>query len=73
MNDCLNNENYIGKHVKIKSSDKALYIKDKVVGKSGIVTKQSGGSMGVTIDEKYNKASAYGVYWFEKKRIKVFK
>lgn len=70
MSDCLNNENYIGCHVKIKSTDKIQYIRDKVIGKSGTITKQSGGSFGVTIDGMHNKASGYGVYWFEKSELK---
>ena len=71
--DYPNNEDYIGKHVKVKSSDKIQYIRDEVIGKSGTITKQSGGSIGVTIDGKYNKASAYGTYWFEKSELKFLK
>lgn len=67
----LNNESYIGRHVKIKSSDKSVY--RKIIGKSGIVTKQSGGSIGVTIDGYHNNASSYGVYWFEKNELKFLK
>ena len=66
-----NNESYIGRHVKIKSSDKSVY--RKIIGKTGIVTRQSGGSIGVTIDGQYNNASAYGVYWFEKNELKFLK
>ena len=71
MSDCLNNENYIGRHVKIKSSDKSMY--RKIIGKSGIITRQSGGSIGVTIDGFRNNASGYGVYWFEKNELKFLK
>ena len=68
MYDFVNKESYIGRHVKIKSSYKTVY--NKIIGKTGVVTKQSGGSIGVTIDGEYNKASAHGVYWFEKSELK---
>lgn len=71
MYDFANNESYIGRHVKIKSSDKSVY--KNVIGKSGIVTKQSGGSIGVTIEGHHNKMSGYGVYWFEKNELKFLK
>lgn len=71
MDDYTNYESYIGRHVKIKSSDKTVY--NKIIGKNGIVTKQSGGSIGVTIDGYYNKLSGYGVYWFEKRELKFLK
>ena len=67
----LNNESYIGWRVKIKSSDKGTY--KKVIGKTGIVTRQSGGSIGVAIDDYYNKDSSYGVYWFEKNELKFLR
>lgn len=69
--DYENHENYIGYRVKVKSSDKTMY--NKVIGKSGTVTRQSGGSIGVEIDGQYNKASGYGVYWFEKRELKFLK
>lgn len=71
MSNYLNNENYIGKRVMVKSSYKIGY--NKIIGKSGTVTKQSGGSIGVTIDGHYNKASGHGVYWFEKHELKFLK
>lgn len=73
MNDYLNEKNYIGKRVKVKNTDKTQYIRDNVIGKNGIVTKQSGGSIGVTIDGISNKASGYGVYWFEKNELKFLR
>ena len=69
MNDY--DKNYIGRRVTVKYSNKVMY--NKVVGKSGIVTKQSGSSIGVTIDGQHNKASGYGVYWFEKSELKFLK
>lgn len=68
MGQIENNESYIGWNVKINSSDKPTY--RTIIGKNGIVTKQSGDSIGVEIDGYANKASAYGVYWFEKKELK---
>lgn len=73
MNDYLNEKNYIGKRVKVKNTDKTQYIRDNVIGKNGIVTKQSGGSIGVTIDGISNKVSGYGVYWFEKNELKFLR
>lgn len=69
--DSENHESYIGWRVKVKSSDKTMY--NKVIGKSGTVTRQSGGSIGVEIDGQYNKASGYGVYWFGKNELKFLK
>ena len=71
MSDYFNNENYIGRHIRIKSSDKTTY--KKIIGKRGIVTKQSSGFIGVTIDGCRNNASSYGVYWFEKDELKFLK
>ena len=68
--DCYN-ENYIGREVTVKSSNKIMY--GKVIGKRGTVTKQSGNSIGVMIDGQRNKASSYGVYWFEKRELKFLK
>lgn len=61
-------DNFImGKRVKIKSSSKSMY--NKVIGKTGTVTIESSDSIGVTIDGDYNKASNYGVYWFDKNEL----
>lgn len=68
MDDYLDNKNYIGRNVIVKSSDKTVY--KKIIGKSGTVVRQSSGSIGVMIDGEYNNASSYGVYWFEKRELK---
>ena len=65
--------NYINKRVKIKDSDKLVYIKDKIIGKNGMVIKTSGNLLGVSIDGKHNQASAYGVYWFDRSEIEIIK
>ena len=62
---------YIDKRVKIKHSDKLVYIKDKIIGKHGTVTITSGSSIGVLIDGITNKASGYGVYWFNRSEIEI--
>lgn len=69
--DSENHESYIGWRVKVKSSSKTMY--NKVIGKSGTVTRQSGDSIGVEIDGQYNKASGYGIYWFKKRELKFLK
>lgn len=61
------------KRVEIKYSNKVIYIKDKIIGKRGIVTMTSGSSIGVLIDEMKNSASSHGVYWFERNEIKIIK
>lgn len=68
LND--NYENYIGKKVIIKHTSKNAYIKDKIIGKQGVVERVSSDDIGVIIDGKRNKASSYGVYWFSKSELK---
>ena len=68
LND--NYENYIGEKVIIKHTSKSAYIKDKVIGKQGVVERVSSDDIGVIIDGKRNKASSYGVYWFDKSELK---
>lgn len=71
MSKYLDVADYIDKRVKIKDSDKFVYIKDKIIGKSGTVIKTSGRSIGVLIDGKHNSASSYGVYWFDRSEIEI--
>ena len=70
MNDF---SNYMNKRVKIKYSTKELYIRSHLIGKRGTVIKTSGSLLGVSIDGKHNKASAYGVYWFDRSEIEIIK
>lgn len=65
-----NYENYIGKNVVIKHTNKQAYIKDNVVGKQGVVEKVSSDDVGVLIDGMRNKASGYGIYWFNINEVK---
>lgn len=58
-----------GKRVQIKSTDKQAYIDQDIIGKFGQITRTRYGPIGhdvigVLIDNKYNQASEYGVYWF---------
>ena len=59
---------YIGRHVKIKTSSKGSYI--PLFGLCGTVTAQSGPSIGVSIDGRTNSRSALGVYWFDKHELR---
>ena len=68
MDNYTNNNSYVGKRVKIINSNKTMY--GKIIGKTGTITINSSGSIGVTIDGYYNYASNYGVYWFDKKDLK---
>lgn len=73
MGKCIDADYYMNKRVKVKDSDKVIYIKDKIIGKCGTVTKTSGSSIGVLVDGMTNSASSYGVYWFERNEIKIIK
>lgn len=64
-------EDLIGKSVYIKHSNKATYL--KLVGLRGVVSRVSGGSIGVTIDGLTNEASTYGVFWFDRNELTVLK
>lgn len=64
---------YIDKRVKINYTDKDGYRIQGVVGLCGTVQKVSDGTLGVLVDGKRNKASAYGLYWFEKSNVKILK
>ena len=64
---------YMDKRVKIKNSNKVIYIKDKIIDKCGTVIMTSGSSIGVLVDGMKNSASTYGVYWFDRNEIKIIK
>lgn len=66
-----NYANYIGKNVVVKHTDKQAYIKDGVVGKQGVIQRASVNDFGVLINDKRNKASSYGIYWFSKSELKI--
>ena len=74
MGEYLNANDYMNKRVEIKYSSKAIYAKNKIIGKRGTVTMTSGdGLIGVLVDGMINSASGYGVYWFYKNEIKIIK
>lgn len=64
---------YIDRRVKINYTDKDTYRIQGVVGLYGTIQKVTSGSIGVLIDGKRNKASAYGLYWFEKSCVEILK
>lgn len=64
---------YMNKRVKIKHSNKVIYIKDRIIDKCGTVIITSGSSIGVLVDGMKNSASSYGVYWFDRSEIKIIK
>lgn len=66
-------EKYMNKRVTIKYTNKLPYIKEGVVGMCGVVTRTSSKDLGVLIDGKTNKASSYGIYWFNKDEVKIIK
>ena len=73
MSKYLNANDYIHKRVEIKYSSKAIYIKNKIIGKRGTATMTSGDLIGVLVDGMTNSASSHGVYWFERNEIKIIK
>ena len=61
-------EEYIDKPVQIKRNSKK-YQKDMLVGKYGVIARTSGSLFGVLVDGRHNRASSYGVYWFDRSEI----
>lgn len=60
-----------GKNVVIKRTDKPAYERQGVIGMSGIVTRISGSTLGVKIDNLENNSSIYGVFWFNVNQIRI--
>ena len=70
----MNNDDLIGKRVKIKSTNTKAYLTQGLIGKCGTVKRLSGtcksrGIIGVNVDGKINLASAYGLFWFYENEI----
>lgn len=64
--------NLMNKRVRIKSTIKQAYIDQDIVNNFGKITRLrygTGDTIGVLIDNKRNKASEYGVYWFSKRDL----
>ena len=74
----MNDEDLIGKRVKIKNTDTKAYLTQGLVGKCGTVKKvsycksNSRGIIGVNVDGKQNSASAYGLFWFNRNELDFF-
>jgi hypothetical protein len=66
----MESKNYKDERVLIKYAGK--YPK-KIIGTYGTVERISGNSIGVSIDGFYNKASSYGVYWFDRLDVEIVK
>lgn len=64
-------DEYINKKVIIKHTHKTTYKREGVINKQGIVIRTSSGSVGVLVDGLKNKASSYGIYWFNKSDVKI--
>lgn len=70
----MNNDDLIGKRVKIKYTNTKKYFSQGLIGNYGTIKRVSGdcksrGSIGVAIDEKINLASEYGLFWFNKNEL----
>ena len=70
----MNNDDLIGKRVKIKYTNTKKYFSQGLIGNYGTIKRVSGdcksrGSIGVAIDEKINLASEYGLFWFDKNEL----
>lgn len=67
----MNNDDLIGKRVKIIHTITKAYAKQELIGKHGTIKRVSGngnsrGILGVEVDNKKNLASLYGLFWFHK-------
>lgn len=67
----MNNDDLIGKRVKIMYTTTKTYVTQGLIGKYGTVKRLSGngnsrGIIGVEVDGKKNPASSYGLFWFYK-------
>lgn len=57
-------DKYLDKRVTIKSVSKSSYKTKELVGASGTIKNTSSDEFGVLVDNKWNPASAKGLYWF---------
>jgi hypothetical protein len=65
----MNNDDLIGKRVKIKSTITKAYLTQGLIGEYGTIKRlseacKSRGIIGVAVDGKKNQASSYGLFWF---------
>lgn len=74
----MNNDDLIGKRVKIKRTNTKKYLSQGLIGKFGTIKRVSGdcksrGYIGVEIDGKKNLASSYGLFWFYESELDYLK
>lgn len=74
----MNNNDLIGKRVKIRNTYTKSYLSQGLVGKFGTIKRASGdcksrGYIGVEIDGKKNLASSYGLFWFYESELEYLK
>ena len=74
----MNNNDLIGKRVKIRNTYTKSYLSQGLVGKFGTIKRASGdcksrGYIGVEIDGKKNLASSYGLFWFYESELDYLK
>lgn len=71
----MNDEDLIGRRVKIRNTNTKAYSTQGLVGKCGTIkmvsdcSNHSRGSIGVDVDGKSNMASSYGIYWFYRNEL----
>lgn len=64
-------EEYMGKRVKIRHSDKSTYRYLGLIGMRGTVERTSSSTIGVRVDGKTNQAGSYGVFWFRRSDLEI--
>ena len=74
----MNNNDLIGKRVKIRNTYTKSYLSQGLIGKFGTIKRASGdcksrGYIGVEIDGKKNLASSYGLFWFYESELEYLK
>ena len=74
----MNNNDLIGKRVKIRNTYTKSYLSQGIIGKFGTIKRASGdcksrGYIGVEIDGKKNLASSYGLFWFYESELEYLK
>lgn len=71
MSKVLDYEEYMGKRVKIRHSDKSTYRYLGLIGMCGTVERTSSSTIGVRVDGKTNESGSYGVFWFRRSDLEI--
>ena len=66
-------DKYLDMRVTIKSVSKSAYKTKELVGASGTIKNTSSNEFGVLVDNRWNSASAKGLYWFTSGELKFLK